>query len=80
MIEFVEQGLKFFKACNSFFAAIGAFISDPLKYLIAYGFWISVFVAVVSVFLKACGFKSEKYFMAGTLGSLILKLAVMIRC
>lgn len=79
MSEFVEQGLAFFRACNSFFAAIGAFVSDPLKYLIAYGFWISVFVSVVSVFLKACGFKSEKYFMAGTLGSFIFKVMVLMR-
>lgn len=80
MSEFIQQGLQFFKACNSFFAAIGAFFADPLKYIIAYGFWISLFVAIISIFLKACGFKSEKYFMAGTLGGFLFKLLVLVRC
>ena len=77
--EFIQQGIEFFKVCNKFFTTIGIFLADPLKYLIAYGFWISIFIAIVAVFLKACGFKSENYFLAGTIGSVLFKILVMVR-
>lgn len=78
MSEFISQGLEFFKACNRFIGGIIAFITDPLPYLVAYGFWIALFVAVVGLFLKTCGFKSEKYFVAGTVASVIFKIARLI--
>ena len=79
MSDFIQQGLEFFRACNRFFAAIGAFLTDPLKYLIAYGFWISLFIAIIAIFLRSCGFKSEKYFLAGSLGSILFKILVLIK-
>lgn len=78
MNEFINQGLEFFKACNNFIAGVIAFITDPLPYLFAYGFWLALFIAVVGLFLKACGFKSEKYFVAGTVASMIFKIARLI--
>lgn len=79
MNDFIAQGLEFFRACNSFFRAIGMFLADPLKYLIAWGYWISIFVSVVSVFLKACGFKSDKYFAGSTVAGVMFKIAAILK-
>lgn len=80
MADFIREGLEFFRAVNNFFSAIGAFLSDPLKYIFAVGYWASLFIAVISLFLKTCGFKSGKWFTGGTVASIIFKIATMMKC
>lgn len=79
MSDFIEKGIVFFDTCNKFFATIGMFISNPLKYIIAYGFWLSILVAIIAIFLKSFGFKSEKYIAAGTSVSILMKIFLIMR-
>lgn len=66
--------IAFCENCNYIFQCIGSFFANPMLYISAYGFVICLFITIVSLFCKACGFKSGKWFVGGTLGSVILKI------
>lgn len=72
--RFIESGLAFFEACNTFISAVISFFSNPMLYISAYGFWVCVFITIIALFAKACGFNSGKWIAGGAVSSIALKI------
>lgn len=74
MDGFIESGINFFNTCNYVFDCISSFFSNPLLYISAYGFYICLFITIVALFAKTCGFDSGKWIAGGTLASVVFKI------